>query len=220
MAADATAPGDCVDCSACVAVCPTGIDIRDGLQMECVGCAQCIDACDAVMDKLHRPHHLIGYTSQDQLAGKPRHLLRPRLIVYPALLALVGSLFAWSLASKAGSEVTALRNDGPSFVQLPDGRIASAVRLKIENETDAPRHYSISLAGTPDAVLKTPLAVWEIPAHRARTIPLFVEVLAASFERGERRVHLRIFDDEGFERIVTTTLLGPAEATGLPEAVR
>lgn len=208
---DAGRRGDCVDCGACVVVCPTGIDIRDGLQMECVACAQCIDACDAVMDKLHRPRHLIGYTSQDQLAGKPRKLLRPRMIVYPALLAVVGSLFAWSVVARAPSEVTALRNDGPSFVALPDGRIASAVRLKIENETDEPRRYAISLAGAPDAVLKSPLAVWEIRPHHAQSIPLFVEVAASTFHHGERRVHLRIFDDQGFERIVTTTLLGPAE---------
>ncbi|TMQ13155.1 MAG: cytochrome c oxidase accessory protein CcoG [Deltaproteobacteria bacterium] len=203
------ARGDCVDCSACVAVCPTGIDIRDGLQMECVGCAQCIDACDAVMDKLHRPRHLIGYTSQDQLAGVPRKLLRPRLVVYPALLAIVGSLFVWAVASRATSEVTALRNDGPSFVTLPDGRIASAVQLKIENESDEPRHYVISLAGSPDAVLKSPLAVWEIRPHHAQPIPLYVEAAASTFHHGERRVHLRIFDDQQFERIVTVTLLGP-----------
>jgi cytochrome c oxidase accessory protein FixG len=213
-------PGDCVDCGACVAVCPTGIDIRDGLQMECIGCAQCIDACDAVMDKLHRAHGLIGYTSQDQLAGKPRRLLRPRLILYPVLLTVVGTLFAWSLASRPDSEVTALRNDGPSFMQLPDGRIASAVRLKIENETDQLRHYAISLAGTPDAVLKSPLAVWEIPAHHARTIPLFVEAVAATFHHGQRTIHLRIFDDEGFERIVAAALLGPDQPSGLPEPVR
>ncbi len=212
--------GDCVDCGACVAVCPTGIDIRDGLQMECIGCAQCIDACDAVMDKLHRAHGMIGYTSQDELAGKPRRLLRPRLIIYPALLTVVGTLFAWSLASRPDSEVTALRNDGPSFMQLPDGRIASAVRLKIENETDQPRHYAISLAGTPDAVLKSPLAVWEIPAHHARTIPLFVEAVAATFHHGQRTIHLRIFDDEGFERIVAVALLGPEQPSGLPEPAR
>jgi cytochrome c oxidase accessory protein FixG len=204
-----TGRGDCVDCGACVAVCPTGIDIRDGLQMECVGCAQCIDACDAVMDKLRRPRHLIGYTSQDQLAGRPRRLLRPRMVVYPALLAVVGSLLVWSVASRATSEVTALRNDGPSFVTLPDGRIASAVQLKIENESDEPRHYIISLAGSPDAVLRSPLAVWEIRPHHAQAIPLFVEAAAATFQHGERRVHLRIFDDQQFERIVTVALLGP-----------
>ena len=81
----AVARGDCVDCGACVAVCPTGIDIRDGLQMECIGCAQCADACDTVMTKLRRPGHLIGYTSKAALAGAPTRLLRPRMIAYPSL---------------------------------------------------------------------------------------------------------------------------------------
>jgi cytochrome c oxidase accessory protein FixG len=204
--------GDCVDCRACVVVCPTGIDIRDGLQMECTGCAQCIDACDAVMDKLERPRHLIGYTSKDQLAGSPRRLWRPRLVAYPALLAVVGSLFAWSLATRASSEVTSLRGQGPSFVTLPDGRVAAQVRIKIENESDVPRHYVISLADAPDAALKSPLAVWEIRAHHAQEIPLFVEASTATFHHGQRRVHLRVFDDQGFERLVAATLLGPAEA--------
>jgi len=204
--------GACIDCGACVAVCPTGIDIREGLQMECIGCAQCIDACDAVMDKLHRPRHLIGYTSQDQLAGKPRRLWRPRMIVYPALLVIVGSLFVASLATRATSEVTALRNMGPSFMTLPDGRIASQVRLKIENETEAPRRYVVSLADAPDAALKSPLAVWEIRPHHAHDIPLFVEAARTTFVHGERQVHLRIDDDDGFERVVRVTLLGPSEA--------
>jgi cytochrome c oxidase accessory protein FixG len=204
--------GDCVDCGACVAVCPTGIDIRDGLQMECIGCAQCLDACDAVMDKLHRPRRLIGYTSTDQLAGKPRRLLRPRMIVYPALLVIAGSLLVGSIVGRATAEVSALRSDGPSFMVLPDGRVASQVRLKIENETAELRHYVVTLAGAPDADLKSPLAVWEIKPHHAQQIPLFVEAAATTFTHGERRVHLRVFDDRGFERIVTVTLLGPSDA--------
>jgi cytochrome c oxidase accessory protein FixG len=209
--------GDCVDCGACVAACPTGIDIRDGLQMECVGCAQCVDACDAVMDKLRRPRHLIGYTSQDQLAGKPRRLLRPRMIAYPSLLAIVGALLVWSVVGRATAEVMAMRGDGPSFVVLPGGRIASQVRLKIENDTDEPRHYVVSLANAPDAVLKSPLAVWDIKPHRAREIPLFVEADAASFQHGQRRVHLHVFDDQGFARIVPITLLGPMGTERVPQ---
>jgi cytochrome c oxidase accessory protein FixG len=204
--------GDCVDCSACVAVCPTGIDIRDGLQMECIGCAQCIDACDAVMDKLQRPRHLIGYTSQDQLAGKPRRLLRPRMIVYPSLLAIVGSLLVWSIVARAPAEVTTLRNDGPSFIVLPDGRIASQVRLKIENETAELHRYVVSLYQTKDAVLKSALPFWEVKPHRAQEIPLFVEADAGTFTRGQRRVYLHVFDDRGFARIVPITLLGPMGA--------
>jgi cytochrome c oxidase accessory protein FixG len=213
--------GDCVDCRACVTVCPTGIDIRDGLQMECIGCAQCVDACDQVMDKLHRPRHLIGYTSNDELAGQPRRMLRPRMIVYPSLLLLVGSLFVWSVVGRATAEVTALRNDGPSFLTLPDGRIASQVQLKIENVTPAVRRYVVTLAGAPDAALKSALAVWEIKPHRTRQIPLFIEAAAATFTHGERRVQLRVFDDEDFERIVTVTLLGPAGQTPeQPEGAR
>jgi cytochrome c oxidase accessory protein FixG len=210
-APEAAPRGDCIDCNACVAVCPTGIDIREGLQMECIGCAQCADACDTVMGKLHRPLHLIGYTSQDQLAGKPRTLWRPRMIVYPVLLAIVGSLFVVSVVTRAGSEVTTLRGQGPSFIALPDGRVASQVRFKIENETDAPRRYVIALAGSPDATLKSPLAVWEIKAHHAQEIPMFVEAAAATFSHGQRVVHLRVFDDEGFARIVAVTLLGPTD---------
>jgi cytochrome c oxidase accessory protein FixG len=213
IAGEPTAPsarGDCVDCGACVSVCPTGIDIRDGLQMECIGCAQCIDACDTVMAKLHRAPRLIGYTSKDQLAGLPRRLLRPRMIIYPALLAIVGGLLVWSVVGRATAEVTSLRNDGPSFMTLPGGRIASQVRLKIENATPEPRDYVISLSRAADAVLKSPLAVWTIKPHRSQVIPLFVEVEAGTFTRGERRVRLRISDDQGFERIVIATLLGPA----------
>jgi cytochrome c oxidase accessory protein FixG len=205
--------GDCVDCSACVAVCPSGIDIRDGLQMECVGCAQCIDACDAVMDKLHRPRHLIGYTSQEQLAGKPRRLLRPRMLVYPSLLAIVGSLLLWSIVARAPAEVTALRNEGPSFIVLPNGRIASQVRLKIENDTAELRRYVVSLYNAKDAVLRSALPFWEIKPHRAQQIPLFVEADAATFTRGQRRVHLHVFDDQGFARIMAITLLGPVGQT-------
>jgi cytochrome c oxidase accessory protein FixG len=201
--------GDCVDCGACVAVCPTGIDIREGLQMECIGCAQCIDACDAVMTKLERPRHLIGYTSQDELAGKSRHLLRPRMIVYPSLLAIAGSALLWTVLTRSTAEVTTLRNDGPSFVVLPGARIAAQVRLKIENETAERRRYVVSLADAPDAAIKSALAVWEIKPHHAMEIPLFVEADAATFVHGQRKVHLRVFDDQGFARIVAITLLGP-----------
>jgi polyferredoxin len=125
-------------------------------------------------------------------------------------------LFTWSVVGRATAEVAVLRGNGPSFMRLPDGRIASQVRLKIENETAEPRRYVVSLTGAPDAVLRSPLAVWQVKPHHAQEIPLFVEVEATSFARGERRVGLRVDDDQGFERIVTITLLGPAD-TGAPD---
>jgi cytochrome c oxidase accessory protein FixG len=200
--------GDCVDCGACVAVCPTGIDIREGLQMECIGCTQCIDACDGIMDKLGRKRGLIRYTSQDELAGKPRKVLRMRTIVYPALITVALAGLVYSIVSRTGTEVWVERVNGQPFVELPDGRISSQGRLKLENGTDETHRYQLTLAGTPDATLRSQ-ATWEIKPHKSLEIPLFVDVPRSSFHDGKRRIHIRIDDSSGFERIVTVTLLGP-----------
>ncbi|MEJ7600265.1 MAG: cytochrome c oxidase accessory protein CcoG [Kofleriaceae bacterium] len=204
--------GDCVACNACVAVCPTGIDIRDGLQMECIGCAQCIDACDTVMDKLRLPRGLIGYTSQDVLAGKRKHLVRLRTIIYPALLVVCTSLLVWAVGSRASTEISIGRMSGPSFIELPAGQIASAVRLKLENESDVTRHYTI-LVDDADAKLRAPQARWEVKARRAVDVPLFVDVPRTSFQRGRRTVTLKVADDAGFHRALSVTLLGPEGGT-------
>jgi cytochrome c oxidase accessory protein FixG len=201
--------GSCVDCGACVDVCPTGIDIREGLQMECIGCAQCIDACDTVMDKLGQPRNLIGYTSQDRLAGHPGKLLRARTIIYPALLALAAGLLVFSVGTKSVADVFVERIDGPSFVDLPDGRIAARVQLKIENASDEPRGYTISLVDAPDAELRSVQPSWRVKPRRSIDVPLFVDVKPETFTGGKRRVYLRINDSVGFEKIVTVTLLGP-----------
>lgn len=152
-----------------------------------------------------------------RILRKLRSLLEPRVVVHPALLAVGGSLVLWGVVSRA--RPTASRGGGPSFVTLADGRIASRFQLEIENETDESRRYAISLADAPDAVLRSSLAVWEIPPRRARVIPLSVEAAPATFHRGERRVHLRIFDDRAFERFVATTLLGPVDAGGQARGV-
>jgi cytochrome c oxidase accessory protein FixG len=193
--------GDCVDCGACVRTCPTGIDIRDGLQMECIGCTQCIDACDAVMDKLGKPRGLIGYRS-------PGRFLRMRTVVYPILLVIAGSLLAWSLVARGDTSVSITRVAGPSFVELPDGKIASAVRVKLENESDTLRHYSLSIR-EPGATLRSPQPRWDVKAGKSIEIPLYIDVPRASFVKGRRKAYLYIDDSAGFHRVVTVTLLGP-----------
>jgi len=198
---------DCIDCRACVNTCPTGIDIRDGLQMECIGCAQCIDACDPIMDKVKRPRGLIQYTSQDELAGKQRKVLRLRTIAYPALLAGALGALGWSVAARSGTEVWVERSTGPSFVELPGGGIAAQARIKLENEDDEPRTFTLAVV-EPDAQLRGQ-PQWAIPAHEARELPLFVDVPRASFAHGERTVHLRIDDAHGWELVVAVPLLGP-----------
>lgn len=200
--------GDCVDCGACVSVCPTGIDIRDGLQMECVGCAQCIDACDDVMDKLRRKRGLIRYTSGDELAGKPRHMLRARTIIYPAVLAVAAALLAFKVARTAGTEVWIERVNGPSFVTLPDGTISAQARIKLENGTDTPTTYFFTLPDAPDASLRAQSS-YVIGPHHSLEIVLFVDVAPSSFVGGTRRLYVKIHDTQGFTRVVRVTLLGP-----------
>jgi cytochrome c oxidase accessory protein FixG len=200
--------GDCVDCSACVNVCPTGIDIRDGLQMECIGCAQCIDACDAVMARVGRARGLIRYSSQDELAGKPRRVLRLRTIIYPVLLLVAGGMLAWSVQARESTEVWIARVQGPSFVALPDGTISSQARIKLENRSDLERRYHLLLVESPGAALRSN-QMWSVKPHKSLEIPIFIDVPRDSFVDGKRRVYLRIHDSAGFERVVTLTLLGP-----------
>ena len=192
--------GDCVDCGACVSVCPTGIDIRDGLQMECVGCAQCIDACDGVMDKLGRKRGLIRYTSQDE---------RARTIVYPLLLIIAAGMFAWTVTRRDGTEVWIERTTGPSFVVLPDGGISAQARVKIENQSDTERRYHLYLTQSPGATLRSQ-PTWTVAPRKSLVLPLFIDVPRDSFVDGKRKVYLRIHDSGGAERVLTLTLLGPA----------
>lgn len=201
--------GDCVDCGNCVTTCPTGIDIRAGLQMECIGCTQCVDACDHVMDKLGRARGLIRYTSQDELAGKPRRVWRVRTFVYPALLVLVGALLVWGIGGHTSTEVTVQRPVGPTFVELPDGRVAAQVRLKLENQSGAERRYTVTLVETEVGTLRTPRAEWTLAAGKAVELPLFVDVARREFRRGQRVVHLRVADDHGWTRTLAITLIGP-----------
>jgi len=151
--------GHCIDCNQCVAVCPMGIDIRDGQQMECISCALCIDACDSVMDKIDLPRGLIGY---DTLAGlerqrtdeKPKvRLLRPRTIVYGAALALVAGIMVVALATRSLLEIGVERDRNPLFVMLSDGSIRNAYTVKIRNKQHEERTYRLTVRGPAGAVV-------------------------------------------------------------------
>ncbi|MFI5315601.1 MAG: cytochrome c oxidase accessory protein CcoG [Myxococcota bacterium] len=140
------AAGDCVDCGLCVAVCPTGIDIRGGLQLECIACTQCIDACDGVMEKLGRAPKLIGYRSQIELASRRKaRLLRPRVAVYGALLLVVVGVFSAAVAARVPFEVFVAHNAASLYATLADGRPGNAYTLRVENRDRVAHRFELSL---------------------------------------------------------------------------
>jgi cytochrome c oxidase accessory protein FixG len=149
--------GDCIDCYSCVAVCPTGIDIRDGQQLECIGCGLCIDACNAVMDKVGRPRELITFdTLANQkacAAGTQSHwrIVRPRTVIYATVLSLVGMVMLGAFLLRSPYELTVLRERAPLFVQLADGRIRNDYTVRILNKTRDPHTYALAFDGLADA---------------------------------------------------------------------
>ena len=151
--AKAERQGDCVDCGLCVAVCPTGIDIRKGIQYECIGCGACIDACDPVMDKVGLPRGLIRYTTENALAKHftPRevisHVLRPRIILYTTILLAIIVASAWSLATRVPLKVDVIRDRSILAREADDGRIENVYNLKIMNTTEEPKRYELSVEG-------------------------------------------------------------------------
>jgi cytochrome c oxidase accessory protein FixG len=146
--------GDCVDCNQCVVVCPTGVDIRDGLQIDCIQCGLCIDACDTVMAKVGRPTGLIGYDTDINVkrreAGLPElktRILRARTIVYAAVIAIVGSTMAVALATRNSSGLAVIHDRNPLFVTLQDGGIRNAYTVRLSNKIPETRSFEIRVEG-------------------------------------------------------------------------
>lgn len=156
--------GDCIDCKRCIAVCPTGIDIRNGLQMECLACTQCIDACDDVMDKVKRPRGLIAFASQNELAGLPRRTLRPRLMVYAALTLLSLGTLGVSLATRKPFEANIFRARGGMPFIVDGDVVRDPFEVHVFNKNPGAAHFTLevrspveaqTIIGTPDLQLES-----------------------------------------------------------------
>lgn len=209
--------GDCIDCGACVATCPTGIDIRDGLQMECIHCTQCADACDAIMTSIGKPVGLIRYTSHEILAGGKRHLLRPRTVVYPIALALVSGTLIWQLDTRPAADVTLLRALERPFTEEGDGRISNQVRVKIANRSDADAQYAIEVAGADDGAVIIPVNPFPVAKGTDATTSIFVLLPRKAFAGGDRMITVHI-TSAGFDDTYPYRLLGPREEGGEGQA--
>jgi len=145
--------GDCIDCGYCVQVCPTGIDIRNGLQIQCISCALCIDACNTIMDSLGWERGLVRYTSERQLAGERSRLVKPKTLGYGAVLLAATGLLVWSIGSGAPLELSVLHVRQPLYVRLSDARIQNSYELHLENKTDRTVQVAIMMDGLAGAEL-------------------------------------------------------------------
>jgi cytochrome c oxidase accessory protein FixG len=181
--------GDCVDCHACVQVCPTGIDIRDGQQLECIGCGLCIDACNEIMANVGRPKGLIAF---DTFTNQERHakgltsvyrLVRARTLVYAGVLAVVVAVMLGAWLMRSAAELTVLRDRAPLFVQLSDGSIRNSYTVKILNKSHATKTFQLSVDGLPGASL----SVAEAPPGA----PDRPELTVKPDQVGTFRVHLK-----------------------------
>ena len=204
--------GDCIDCGRCVTTCPTGIDIRDGgLQMECIACTQCIDACDDVMEKIDKPPGLVRYTSQAELESGDRKFIRPRLVVYSAMLLIMFSALGFSLVGKSTADVTILRGLGAPFSVLPSGEVSNQIRIKIANRSGEERSYEFELVDADGLTLVAPENPLIVAAGDSQMTAAFITTRPSSFTAGELEITLHIFDGVDFEELRTYRLLGPVK---------
>ncbi len=193
----AAGKGDCVDCSICVQVCPTGIDIRDGLQYECIGCAACIDACDQVMDKMGYPQGLIRYSTENAIAKHwdwkdiLGHIVRPRIIVYSAILSAIVIAWAWGLATKPPLRVDVIRDRATLAREVDGGLIENVYRLQIMNVSEQPRRYSIGVSGLAGIDVAGERIV-ELAAASNKNLSIHVRVPPESAKPGANVIHFEV----------------------------
>jgi cytochrome c oxidase accessory protein FixG len=180
-ALQAAGKGECIDCTLCVQVCPTGIDIRQGLQYECIGCAACVDACDGVMDKMRYPRGLIRFATENGLANgwtraaMWRRMARPRVLVYTGVLVAIVAALAASIALRHPFRVDVIRDRGALARQVEDGRIENVYRLQVMNASEQAQRFHVAVAGLPGAALASAPDV-EVEAADARWLAVRVQL--------------------------------------------
>ncbi|MFY3772904.1 cytochrome c oxidase accessory protein CcoG [Marinobacter salsuginis] len=203
--------GDCIDCQLCVQVCPTGIDIRDGLQMECIGCAACIDACDSIMDKMGYARGLVRYASERDLKGGKTNLLRPRLVGYFAFLIVMIGLFAWGVVSRPLITLDVERDRG-MYRYTSEGEIENSYLLKLTNKDSSQKYLIIQVEDPLRASTTGPLGV-VVEAGEKVEVPYSVALPASSLNAGANDIVFQISTLHGEKALVTetSTFLAPSE---------
>jgi cytochrome c oxidase accessory protein FixG len=184
--------GDCIDCRMCVQVCPTGIDIRKGLQYECIACAACIDACDGVMDKMQSPRGLIRYATQHSIEGKRTHVLRPRVMIYATLLGVICAAFLGVLLLRTPLELDVIRDRNALYRESRPGYIENVYTLRIINKDARAHRFDLAVAGLPTVAIETDTPALEIEPFEIATLAARVVVEDGVIGRGGHDVEFTL----------------------------
>jgi len=201
--------GDCINCTLCVQVCPTGIDIREGLQIECIACAACIDVCDQVMDKMDYKRGLIKYTTEHRLSGKKTRVVRPRILVYATLLLALTAGVLWSVNHRILLRAELLRDRNALYRELPGELIENVYTLKLINMDSKPHKYRVEVVDNQDMTL----FITPEPELQPEQVGNFVVRMQApeSAGRGSMQVNVRFstLEEPVIERTVSARFLMP-----------
>jgi len=204
--------GDCIDCTLCVQVCPTGIDIRKGLQYECIACAACIDACDQVMDKMGSPRGLIRYTTDHALHGGATRIARPRILIYAALLFVITSVLLYSLFTRTPLILDVIRDRNALYREVHGGLIENSYTLKLINLDDHMHRYRLEVTGLAGVVLVTPTGTIEAAPGTVNNLPARVQAPGSSASGvHEITLALTAVDAPGIAVRERTRFLGPTQ---------
>jgi cytochrome c oxidase accessory protein FixG len=200
--------GDCVDCNRCVVVCPTGIDIRNGLQMDCIACTACIDACDDVMDKLGRKRGLVRYDSPRGLRGEKRRVVRPRLVLYSVLLVTGATVAFFATRARTSFEANLVRLPGAPFTRENDV-VRNAFEIHLVNKAPSAESFVIEPIGAPGETFLVPMTRVEIEPLGMRRVPVFVTSGGGAGKKPAVRIRIRRErDDDKKAHVVEGVFLG------------
>lgn len=203
--------GDCINCTLCVQVCPTGIDIRNGLQYECIACAACIDVCDQVMDKMEYSRGLIRYTTEHALEHKQGHVMRPRLMVYGALLLVIISGTLWSMTHRTPLRADLIRDRNALYRELPGDLIENVYTLKITNMDNAPHQYEMQVLNN-DAVEIDLGGSLELEAEQVSGVTVRLRIPKSAGQGVQNvKIGLQAIDDVSIRTEITAKALMPME---------
>lgn len=201
--------GDCIDCFACVRVCPTGIDIRNGTQLECVNCTACIDACDAIMESIQKPKGLVRYASENSIKKGVRLRLTTRIKSYIAVLSLLLSLLVFLLVSRTDLDVRLMRTAGMTYTKLPDGRIENLYTLKLINKTHEDIPYSLKLENLPGTIVPVGSSNMLVKKEDYSNLQFFIQLDKKVLDGWKTMIRIGLYEKDKKLKTITAKFIGP-----------